>query len=559
MIPAPHHRLLLEAALAADPDRARSAQLRWSAAADLDTLDHGSLQLLPLLVSRAGDLPDETLAKQVRHVARFTWVRTELLTSRVAPVVAALSAAGLDPMLSKGAALVSAHGMPQRLRPMFDVDLAVPAGRLAVAGEVLHAAGLRSDLDAAIELDPERLGRDLHAAGFEDGQGTSIDLHWHLLHVARNPELDQAFRSRAVECRFGGVACRATGLEDSLVVAVAHGSRWARAAAVRWAADVALLLRDAHERIDWDQVVASAGEARIGLAVSDALEYAGDLVGVTPPAQVRRALRRQPVPVAIRLRRRVPDDPRDGGPVPAGRLGRLAEAYEEDAASRGPLGRRTGPADVARFLARYWGLAGVAGVPGHARWAASGRRHVLGRVRRPRLSRHARGWVAGRGHYELGAEVDLRAPSDGQRWLGPGWWYTEWHGTWSRRHAAHVVLPLRHPVPDDLRLDAYVHAPIAPLNRHVEMRVLVGGVEVGTWQMDARDRGGLRQADVPSRLLTPEAVAVITFVIDPTMTPADSRLNSDLRQIGIAVASLRLAEATAPPLGPPPEASPGGV
>src|SRR5690606_39200605 len=130
-----------------------------------------------------------------------------------------------------------------------------------------------------------------------------------------------------------------------------------------------------------------------------------------------------------------------------------------------------------------------------------------------------------------GEIVDLRAPADGHRRLGPGWWYTEGHGTWTRAHAAHVVLPLDHPVPDRLRLDAYVHAPIAPINRQVTTRVYVNGCLAGKWRMDAGDPGGLRQVEVASTSLTTDAVALVTFVTDPTMSPAESRMNSDLRQI----------------------------
>lgn len=541
MLPAPHHRLLLEAALSADPAAAADARRRWARKVDLDTLDFGSVQLLPLLdLTDVGPAGDE-LAEQVRRVVRFTWLRTEVLNRRVAPALSALADAGLDPMLSKGAALVNAHGVGQRVRPMFDIDIAVPAARLADAQRVLHACGFRSELDIAIERTPARAVLDVHAAPFSNENGAQIDLHWHLLHTARNPELDRLFRARSVTCSFAGVSCQATGLEDSLVISIGHGTRWARSAAVRWVADVALLLRGHRERIDWDRVVRAARETRLSRQVADGLRYAGELVGEPVPAGVMRRLRRAPVPVAVRMRAWRPADARDGGPRPAGPAGRLAEAYEEDAGGHVVPGTRSGPADLARFLARRWGLPSARQVPVHAAWVA---------LRRPRLARPLRSagagvpasaWVAGRGHYELGRELRFGEGGDGERWLGPGWWYTETHGVWSRAHRAHVVLPLAYPLPDRLQLDVFAHTFVTPFKPEVQVRVIVNGRRVARWHFDELRNGGLRQVVFGAELLGPDAVVDITLVTDPTMSPADARLNSDLRQIGVGLGSLRLA------------------
>ena len=107
MRPRPEQDLLLRAALLPDPAQAGEAYRQWAARVDLDRLDFGSLQLLPLLALRPDGTPgDGALGRQIGHVARFSWLRTQMLGRRVAPVVAALADAGLEPLLSKGAALV---------------------------------------------------------------------------------------------------------------------------------------------------------------------------------------------------------------------------------------------------------------------------------------------------------------------------------------------------------------------------------------------------------------------------------------------------------------------
>lgn len=538
MLPAGHHRLLLEAALAVDPQRANASLERWTAQVDLDKLDHGSLQLLPLLAATAAPIPDEELERQVSHVVRFTWLRTQLLNRRVAPVVAALHEAGVDPMLSKGAALVNAHGVPQKLRPMFDVDVAVPVDRLGRAQEVLQSCGFTSELGGALERLPDFMARDVHAAPFGDKDGTMIDLHWHLLHTARSNRLDELFRARSVECNLGDAPCRATSLEDSIVVAIAHGTRWARAASVRWVGDVGLVLRDSHDAIDWDGVVRAARETRLSQQVADGLEYAGDLVGVAFPGEVMAALRKAPVPFAVRLRNRRPDDPADDGPVPAGRLGALAEAYEEDAGSHAEPGAKTGPGDVARFLARRWGLGSARQVPAHALWVAAGRPR---NPRRPRLTPDIERWISGRTHYEFGTELRFATSGEGYTRLGPGWWYPELHGTWARTHCSQILLPLaEHPPHSLAELELGFTAAISPRRPSQHVCVLFGNRQVAALKLDRRNPGGSVRATVPASQLTRELVAVISICSDPVMTPADGRLNSDLRQIGVGLQSLRL-------------------
>ena len=441
MRPRPEQDLLLRAALLPDPAQAAEAYARWTARVDLDRLDFGSLQLLPLLAQRPGGVPgdDDTLGRQVRHVARFSWLRTQMLGRRVAPVVAALEDGGLEPLLSKGAALVYAHGADARLRPMFDIDVAVAPHHADQAVAVLNALGYHSVLQDALTGHRAAVVRDTHGFGFSGPDGAEIDLHWHLLHQGRSTALSEAFRAAAVEAEIAGVRCRATSVEDTLVVAVAHGTSWARNAAVRWVGDVALLLGDHGAALDWDAVVLRCRQARLSRAMLDGLDYVAEVSGLDAPAAVRRELKRVPVPLAVRLRRRRADDPgADGGAQPAGRIGGLIDAYENEVQSVVAPGTRTGPADGLRFLARRWALPSVRAVPVHAAWVALGRPD---RLRPGRLM--GAGGAGDAAAYPLGGVLRFALGGEGHRFLGAGWWFPESHGVWSRSGRATVVLPLR--------------------------------------------------------------------------------------------------------------------
>ncbi len=532
--------LLLVAGLCPDRERALAARTEWERRVDLDKLDLGSLQLLTLL----GDGGDEAgvIRHQLRNITRFSWVKSQLLMRAAVPVIERLEQEGLEPVLSKGAAVVHAHGVPARLRPMFDIDIWVAPERLAQAARLLAELGFSSPVDDALRSDPARLAGALHAAPFTDRTGAAIDLHWHLLHSARSTALGRLIAADTVPAAYGGVGCRATGLEDTLLISIAHGSRWARGAAIRWAGDVALLLGLHADRVDWERLCLRAAQMRIGLAVADALEYVQEIACVGAPPQAIERLRRTPQPLAVRMRRRRPVLAADGGPAAPGRVAALTEAYEDDAAQYAEPGARTGPADAARFLARRWGLRSARRVPAHALWVAAGRPLWPRRLARTGFTADMRGWLTGQPHYELGDELFFDGDGEGPRRLGPGWWYPESHGIWSRTHCAWLLLPLAaQPPVDRLSLEVDLIASIAPQRPRQRVDVVFCDHAVASVELDAQAHTHALVVDVPAIALGREVVATIAIRSDPVMTPADSRLNSDLRQIGAGVTRLRLA------------------
>jgi putative nucleotidyltransferase-like protein len=570
MRPRPEQDLLLRAALLPDPAQAAEAYARWTARVDLDRLDFGSLQLLPLLAQRPGGVPgdDDTLGRQVRHVARFSWLRTQMLGRRVAPVIAALEDAGLEPLLSKGAALVYAHGADARLRPMFDIDVAVAPDHADRAVAVLNALGYHSILQDALTGHRAAVVRDSHGFGFSGPDGAEIDLHWHLLHQGRSTALSEAFRAAAVEAEIAGVRCRATSVEDTLVVAVAHGTSWARNAAVRWVGDVALLLRDHGAALDWDAVVLRCRQARLSRAMLDGLDYVAEVSGLDAPAAARRELERVPVPLAVRLRRRRADDPgADGGAQPAGRIGGLVDAYENEVQSVVAPGARTGPADGLRFLARRWALPSVRAVPAHAAWVALGRPDGLcpGRLMGTSTEGGASASALPLGgqtpqrkcdkcddsRYPLGGVLRFALGGEGHRFLGAGWWFPETHGVWSRSGRATVVLPLEATAPgssEPLWLDLLVHAPLGPRRPSAAVRVVVNGRTVARTTLREHGGGQEIRARVPTAARAGRKTIEVALIVDRTIAPADARLNTDVRQLGIGLVALRLSadEARAP-------------
>ena len=545
MRPGPAQDLLLTAALHPDIATARGAAERWTAQTDLDTLDFGSLLLLPLLANRTERLVDDAeLDAQIAKVARFSWLRTEMLSRQVAPALGSLVAAGIEPVLLKGAGLVHAHGAPARQRPMFDIDVLVGHDEVFAAARLLVAAGFRSELDAALTRGDEHALSFEHGALFRREDGAGIDLHWSAMHAVRRPEVTASLRERSVPATILDVQLRALSAEDALVVAVAHGMAWTGNSGVRWVADSAHLMST--YSLDWQRVTDDARAWRMAPQMLDALDYLDEVAGLAAPDSARRELSRAPVPLAVRLRRRQGGED-DGGPVPSGRLLRLVEAYEDDVSSSVPPGTRTGVGDFARYLARRWELPSTRAVAGEAVFVVAGRpwrtRRKLRALLRRRPDDSWKDWP----RYELGTQLTFDGQADGAGdglpHLVSNWWIPEGWGVWSRGTSSRLRLGLDDPDPGDLQLTFTINGVLTERNPRVEFDVVVNEHRLAriplTLGQEIVHDATLR---VPATALRNRPGAEITFIVHNPAIPAELRLNADTRELGIALRHLRLSE-----------------
>jgi hypothetical protein len=132
---------------------------------------------------------------------------------------------------------------------------------------------------------------------------------------------------------------------------------------------------------------------------------------------------------------------------------------------------------------------------------------------------------------------------EGHRFLGAGWWFPEPHGVWSRSGRATVVLPLAtaRAAGEPLWLDLLIHAPLAPRRPSAAVRVVVNDRSVARATLSGSGGVGHEiRAQVPTAALAGRDVVEVALIVDRTMAPADARLNTDVRQLGIGLVALRL-------------------
>lgn len=535
MRPSAEADLLLRAALHPDNATAARAAEQWSATADLDSLAFNLVQMLPMLAMRSDPLPlGDELRNQIENVSRVTWLRTETHARAIAPVIDDLAGAGCDPLLMKGAALVYGHGVSPRLRPMFDIDVLVEPARLVEAAELLVARGFQTkEIDGILAAEPRLLAQK-HGENFTRGGGISLDLHWSPLAHMHRSELVPSLREEAVETVIAGVRCHALGRSDLLAVTLAHAADSTRHLRERWPGDCVLLIRGHEQEIDWQLLARRAREWRIAAQALDAFDYLKDVAGVELPQPTKRALAANPVPIALRLRRR-------------GHPSRTFDDYEMEVADHVPLGARTGPADFTAYLMRRAGATSRRELAGELIFAAAGRpwrmrRKLRALLRRaPQPARRAQSWPV----YSPGGRLRFGGVGPDTRFLAAGWWFPEDFGTWSRGAHSRVCLGLATPIDCDAELDFGAIGLLGPGHASVAVDVVVNEFRLLRFVFDEQHAHQEHRLVVPTSALAGRNGVAIDFVVHRPAVPAELGVAPDVRLIGFGLSELSLTPAGA--------------
>jgi hypothetical protein len=507
------HELLLRATLGPD-DEALDAYERWRAEVDLATVDRASQRVLALLAERLGDRRDDAVAEKVHRIARFTWLRTQVLLERSAPAVRALTESGIPVLLIKGAAVLAHTGWQVARRPMDDLDIAVPRALAAPAVEMLRAC------DFVPPYRPTRAHLDeRHALGFRHPSGAEVDLHWHTLHASLHHDADAAFWAAAQPARLRDVDCLVLCREDALLQAVVQGREHTETHPLRWAADAAELLRGATD-FDWDRVLEQARRHRVGRELREGLDVLAELGVVPEDVRAEGAARR-----AAGGRARRADEAAGHGPLAPSPRARISDELTGWVRREVAPGARLGPRHAALYLKETWALPRARSIPRHALWLACGRRAGAPEDRPPAAA------------VPLTDSLRFQLGESGTANLGEGWWAPDTYGAWTRGREAVLVLPLDAPHDAPLRLTLEVTPFLATTRPYLEVGVSVDGERHATWGFSGvAGIAEQRPLDVPARA-NRERIA-LRFAVRHPLSPLAARYGSDPRPLGFALRSV---------------------
>jgi hypothetical protein len=299
--PSGEQQLLLTAALA-DGAPSLAAFHQWRARVDLMAeFNPEVVRLLPLVyhnMQRQG--VEDPVMGRLKGAYRRTWYDTHRLFYQVQPLVAAFQHAGVDVLLLKGAPLALGYYDNVALRPMGDVDIAIPADHLSRAMSVLDS--LRWRPIAAVDVD---LLRFRHAAQCIGPDGAEIDLHWHVLNEAPSAAADRDFAATTEPVEFLGVPVRQLDPTALLLLLIVHGVRWNDDTPIRWIPDAMMVLRRRGAEVDWDRMVDLAGAHRVAHRLGLGLSYLAHRFAAPVPPEILGRLAARPLSSLERIERTV--------------------------------------------------------------------------------------------------------------------------------------------------------------------------------------------------------------------------------------------------------------
>lgn len=265
-----------------DASDAGDAHLReWCRATDARAIPADVLALLTWSMPRvrrvAASLP---MLADVETAYRRAAETNLARVGRLLAVLPHLEAAGVRPIVLKGAALVLRYYHAYGARPMGDVDVLVEPGAVASSVAVLRRLGWTAPADRK-PGDLRARMRVHHALPLQSGRLHGLDLHWRLGSSVTTP-VEQGMRAAAETVEINGTTVRILAPADQVFHVCLHAVQPSWVSSARWMMDVAAVLDARGAHVDWDRVVhharASSTTQRLLAALGELRRLLGDRV-----------------------------------------------------------------------------------------------------------------------------------------------------------------------------------------------------------------------------------------------------------------------------------------
>jgi hypothetical protein len=273
--------------------------LRWDRVLTLGNA-HGVVGLVRWTLRKNGlwdAVPDEARTVFDRWY-RAAQIRHLLIARQLASILEGARAAGVDPVLLKGAAIAAVAYPDPALRAMADIDALVDPTQLSAMSDVLTRLGLAHE--EIYYGDVFNVTRGYHLSFFDPiGTLVPVEVHWALAsslerrnRLSASALLRHTVRARVVTIpNVARPAGRVLAPAAQLVYLASHaGTEGHSFSQLRWLADIAAIVGGPTPP-PWPAVVAFARHSRARAVTYVALALVRDLLGVVVPASALHELR----------------------------------------------------------------------------------------------------------------------------------------------------------------------------------------------------------------------------------------------------------------------------
>jgi len=284
------HRNLVRA-VTGRGETALSAFRSWREATVLDDIDYATFRFMPLLVDTAQrhGINDPDL-QRMKGIARYIWTSNVMRLRELFIALRTLQAAGIRPMMLKGAALMARFPDIASRRPNADYDILLPAGTLSRAGRALEAAGFSllgspwEDIDDVLPQSA-RSGSPISI----NGKGHEVDLHWRPVWSICDDSLTNRAFAAAQEMTLQGEPVLVPTPAHQLFFAIARCEPSDQNECVTRLMEGYFLLSQTGD-VEWDEVLALVSHYGLEAAAHEYLSALAVDAGVSIPAEIQGRL-----------------------------------------------------------------------------------------------------------------------------------------------------------------------------------------------------------------------------------------------------------------------------
>ncbi|NCC36261.1 MAG: hypothetical protein EOM24_30260 [Chloroflexia bacterium] len=293
----PSTQALLQAVLHPDETPPQALQT-WLAATELNRLEPGQFNLLPLLYPQLQrSAAEHPWLPRIKGIYRRVWYANQRALKAASDVLQVLEASGQAALLIGPAALALTFYDTQALRPVGVPQVLVPTEDRGRAIQTLSAAGWQPSPPTA-SLTSERFVRwqagHLFSRPTANQHVDQVRLCWHVLPRAPLPAWNKQWFARAVTLTSPSITARTLDPTDQLLHALADGP----ALEVIPLVDATRL--SANAPIDWPRLVAMASQSHLASILSERLAIIEALGARDVPTSILAELTHIDVPAYAR-------------------------------------------------------------------------------------------------------------------------------------------------------------------------------------------------------------------------------------------------------------------
>ncbi len=265
---------LLKAALL-PAEKAEPFWHEFIAAHDLQKLDHGCHQILPMVFINLKDrLKNDLDEKTCRSNYKYVWANNHLLMHDLKALLVLLEQNNLEVCLLKGAAFIGHYYPDYGMRIMGDIDLLVSPKQMPELINVIESNQYKICSNQS-EVDTHNFLRLFHARSFENSRGTEFDIHQYISKFLVSQEFTERVWRNAKAIDVFGIKNSAYVLHPTyqLLHTTLHGLQYAPVSSIRWIVDAANLLANHCDDIDWEELCNVCAEYHLNLPMKMALSF----------------------------------------------------------------------------------------------------------------------------------------------------------------------------------------------------------------------------------------------------------------------------------------------